>query len=52
MCRVMEDMRNQMLKEGGINFAKRMLAGGSLSVSSTFGRSIEVVLAEQHILAK
>ncbi len=31
MCRAMEDMRNQTLKEGSINSAKRMLADGILT---------------------
>ncbi len=32
MCRVMEDMRNQTLKEGAVNSAKRMLADGMLTL--------------------
>ena len=32
MCRVMEDMRNQTLREGEINSAKRMLADGILTL--------------------
>ena len=32
MCKVMEDMRNQTLKEGLINVAKRMLADGTLTL--------------------
>ncbi len=32
MCRAMEDMRNQTLKEGAINSAKRMLANGILTL--------------------
>lgn len=32
MCRAMEDMRNQTLKEGAINSAKRMLADGILTL--------------------
>ena len=32
MCKVMEDMRNQTLKEGMINVAKRMLADGTLTL--------------------
>lgn len=32
MCKAMEDMRNQTLKEGMINVAKRMLADGTLTL--------------------
>lgn len=32
MCRAMEDMRNQTLKEGAINSAKRMLEDGILTL--------------------
>ena len=32
MCWAMEDMRNQTLKEGAINSAKRMLADGILTL--------------------
>ena len=32
MCRAMEDMRNQTMKEGAINSAKRMLADGILTL--------------------
>lgn len=32
MCKAMEDMRNQTLKEGMINVAKRMLADGILTL--------------------
>lgn len=32
MCKAMEDMRNQTLKEGMVNVAKRMLAAGTLSL--------------------
>ena len=32
MCRAMEDMRNQTLKDGAINSAKRMLADGILTL--------------------
>ena len=32
MCQAMEDMRNQTLKEGAINSAKRMLADGILTL--------------------
>ncbi len=32
MCRAMEDMKNQTLKEGIINSAKRILADGILTL--------------------
>ncbi len=32
MCQVMENMRNQALKEGAINSAKRMLTDGILTI--------------------
>lgn len=32
MCKSMEDMRNQTLKEGMIAVAKRMLSGGDLTL--------------------
>ena len=32
MCRAMEDMRNQTLKEGMINVAKKMLEDGTLTL--------------------
>lgn len=32
MCKAMEDMRNQTLKEGMVNVAKRMLADGTLTL--------------------
>lgn len=32
MCKVMEDMRNQTLKEGMLEVAKRMLADGILAI--------------------
>ena len=32
VCKAMEDMRNQTLKEGMINVAKRMLADGTLTL--------------------
>lgn len=32
MCRAMEDMRKQTLKEGAVNSAKRMLADGILTI--------------------
>lgn len=32
MCKAMEDMRNQTLKEGMVNVAKRMLADGTLTM--------------------
>ena len=32
MCRAMEDMRNQTLKEGMINVAKKMLEDGTITL--------------------
>ena len=32
MCKIMEDMRNESLKEGAINTAKKMLADGILTL--------------------
>ncbi len=32
MCKVMEDMRNETLKEGAINTAMRMIADGILTL--------------------
>ena len=32
MCKAMEDMRSQTLKEGMVDVAKRMLEDGSLTV--------------------
>ena len=32
MCQAMEDVRNQTLKEGAVNSAKRMLADGILTL--------------------
>ena len=32
MCKAMEDMRNQTLKDGMIDVARRMLADGTLSL--------------------
>ena len=32
MCQIMEDMRNETLKEDAINTAKRMLADGMLTL--------------------
>ncbi len=46
MCKVMEDMRNQTLKEGAVNSAKRMLQDGILSIKKIAeyaGLSVEEV---------
>ena len=46
MCKAMEDMRNQTLKDGMIDVAKRMLADGTLSlekIAEYSGLSIEEV---------
>ncbi|MFR3484280.1 MAG: nuclease, partial [Clostridia bacterium] len=46
MCKAMEDMRNQTLKEGMINVAKRMLADGTLTlekIAEYAGLSLEEV---------
>ncbi len=46
MCKAMEDMRNQTLKEGMQNVAKRMLADGTLSlekIAEYAGLSIEEI---------
>ena len=46
MCKVMEDMRNQTLKEGAINSAKRMLADRILTlekIAEYAGLSLEEV---------
>lgn len=46
MCRAMEDMRNQTLKEAAINSAKRMLADGILTlekIAEYAGISLEEV---------
>lgn len=32
MCKIMEDMRNQTLKEGMINVAKKMLEDGTITL--------------------
>ena len=48
MCKAMEDMRNQTLKEGMIEVAKRMLADGALSfekIAEYSGLSIDEVVA-------
>lgn len=48
MCKAMEDMRNQTLKDGMIDVAKRMLADGTLSlekIAEYSGLSIEEVEA-------
>ena len=46
MCKAMEDMRNQTLKDGMIAVAKRMLADGTLSlqkIAEYSGLSIDEV---------
>lgn len=46
MCKTMEDMRNQTLKDGMIAVAKRMLADGTLSlqkIAEYSGLSIDEV---------
>ena len=46
MCKVMEDMRNQTLKDGAVNSAKRMLQDGILSIKKIAeyaGLSVEEV---------
>lgn len=46
MCKAMEDMRNQTLKEGMLEVAKRMLADGILTIEKIAeysGLSIEEV---------
>lgn len=46
MCKAMEDMRNQTLKDGMIDVAKRMLADGTLSlqkIAEYSGLSIDEV---------
>lgn len=48
MCKAMEDMRNQTLKDGMIDVAKRMLADGTLSlekIAEYAGLSIDEVKA-------
>lgn len=48
MCKAMEDMRNQTLKDGMMDVAKRMLADGTLSlekIAEYSGLSIEEVEA-------
>lgn len=46
MCKVMEDMRNETLKEGAINTAMRMIADGILTlekISEYAGLSLDEV---------
>ena len=46
MCRVMEDMRNQTLKEGMINVAKKMLEDGTITlekIAEFVGLSVDEV---------
>ena len=46
MCRAMEDMRNQTLKEGMINVAKKMLEDGTITlekIAEFVGLSIDEV---------
>ena len=46
MCRAMEDMRNQTLKEGMINVAKKMLEDGTLTlekIAEFAGLSVEEI---------
>jgi len=46
MCRAMEDMRNQTLKEGMINVAKKMLEDGTITlekIAEFVGLSVEEV---------
>lgn len=55
MSKAMEDMRNQILKDGMTDVAKRMLADGMLSfekIAKYSGLSIEEVkaLAEYNVL--
>ena len=50
MCKAMEDMRNQTLKEGMIDVAKRLLEEGTLSVekiAECVKLSVEEVIALQ-----
>lgn len=55
MCRAMEDMRNQTMKEGMINVAKRMLEDGIITlekIAEFVGLSVEEVKkikTDQHI---
>lgn len=46
MCRAMEDMRNQTLKEGMIEVAKKMLEDGTITlekIAEFVGLSVEEV---------
>ncbi len=46
MCRAMEDMRNQTLKEGMISVAKRMLEDGTITlekIAEFVGLSVDEV---------
>ena len=46
MCRTMEDMRNQTLKEGMINVAKKMLEDGTITlekIAEFVGLSVDEV---------
>ncbi len=46
MCRAMEEMRNQTLKEGMINVAKKMLEDGTITlekIAEFVGLSVEEV---------
>ena len=46
MCRAMEDMRNQTLKEGMINVAKKMLEDGTITlekIAEFVGLSVDEV---------
>ncbi len=46
MCRAMEDMRNQTLKEGMINVAKKMLEDGTIKlekIAEFVGLSVDEV---------
>ena len=37
MCKIMEDMRNETLKESAVNTAKRMIADGMLALEKIAG---------------
>lgn len=46
MCRAMEDMRNQTLKEGMVSVAKKMLEDGTITlekIAEFVDRSVEEV---------
>lgn len=46
MCRIMEDMRNQTLREGMINVAKKMLEDGTITlekIAEFVGLSVDEV---------